>query len=109
MFVREAKKRVVKWPVSVSIPQDGGTVKTYKFTAHLEVLSKDEHEKAAQEGDLLERVLLGWEDDYVDEAKKPIEFTPENKAEMLQQNNIRVGLFGAITEVQSGVAAKRKN
>lgn len=104
-----AAKRTLTWPVTVSIPQDGGKTTKATFKADFEVLGQDELLDITNEGkDVLERVLTGWEG-VADENGAEIPFNAEAKAQLLQIQYVRQALYAAYGELQNGRAAARKN
>jgi hypothetical protein len=104
-----AAKRLITWPVTVHVPQDGGTTRKASFDARLDVLTASEIEAALAEGkDLLEVQLVGW-DKLAGEDGQPLEYSEELKKKLLDLNYVRQGLFNALTEINTGRAAARKN
>lgn len=104
-----AQKRTVKWPVTISIPADGGQVIKASITAEFEVLSQEELEQNAQEGrDLLERAVVGWKG-VQDAEGNELEFSDANRKQFLGITYVRAALYNAYAEVQQGRAAARKN
>lgn len=101
-----AAVRKVTWPVTVSIPKDGGDTVKATFSGEFEVLTQDELEK--NHGDLLDRVLVGWKG-VAGEDEQEVAFSPEAKANMLGITYVRAALFSAYGELQVGRAAARKN
>lgn len=109
MAVKLAQKRAVKWPVTVSIPQDGGNTVKATATVEFHVLTQDELEQVAQEGkDLLERAVAAWSGFQLD-GDEELAVSDENKKRLLSITYVRAALFGAYSEVQQGRAAARKN
>ncbi len=108
MFKLAAVKTVM-WPVDVQIPQDGGKVKKVRFSAQFEILSDDEYTETLTSGDLLKRVLTGWEGVLPEEGNDPVEFNDDTKAQMLAMPYVRVALVQAYTQAASGREAARKN
>ena len=84
MTFKLADKLVVKWPVTVHVPQDGGSVVSSTFHVRFEVVSQDELQANTLQGkDLLDRVVVGWEG-YAAEDNSDIVYGPETKAKLLQ-------------------------
>ena len=109
MAFRLAKKRTVKWPVTIQIPADGGKVTPATITAEFEVLDTEEIDRVGNEGgDVLSRALIGWHG-VADEDGNDIPFTEENKKSFLGITYVRAALYNAYAEVQQGRAAARKN
>lgn len=103
----------VKWPVTVNVPQDGGTVKKYEFTAQFELIGQKEYddfykpakgEEPAGEKDvgLTRRVLTGWGNDVCDEDGNPIEFNAENLERMISKPYARVAIVNAYFDCAYG-------
>jgi hypothetical protein len=106
---RKAKKRVIKWPVTVNQPQDGGSVRSCRFEVLFEVKTQSELEAIAKSGqDMLAAIVTGWER-YVDEDDKPIDFNADELGALLDDPPTRAALFFAYGEIQGGRAAARKN
>lgn len=108
MSFKLAQVRKVKWPVDVQIPLDGGKVKKDRFTAEFEILPSKEYDAALGEGDVLERVLVGWEH-VQDAASEPLEFSTEARAQLLDIGYVRLALMQAYIQAASGREAARKN
>jgi len=104
----------IDWPVEVNVPQSGGGVQKHKFTARFEIVPTQEYEALVGEGEgvsaALDRVLVGWGTDVKGETgDEPLEFNPENKAQMLRTPYARVGLLRAYIQAAAGQEARRKN
>lgn len=104
------------WPVTVRMPNatGSGDFTRQTFKALFEALTRDEAEALDKEvmaalnaGDetkrdaLLERVVKDWEG-VVDEDKGEIAFSAETLRQALQWPWVRVGLYDAWTQSQSG-------
>src|SRR6266853_6202464 len=96
-----AQVRKVKWPVDVQIPLDGGKVRKVRFTGELEILTSDEYETELAQGDVLARVLTGWEG-VQDEAGEPIEFSEEERAKLCAIPYVRLALMQAYLQASAG-------
>ena len=110
-----AKNRRIKWPVVISVPQDGGAVQKQKITAEFDILpasAVDQLMQEARSGDqdaaLLFEVLVGW-DDVSSEDGQPLDFSPEACKELVDISYARNALLRAYFEAASGSAAARKN
>ncbi len=112
-----AGKRIIKWPVTVNEPLDGGGAKKHQFSVEFEILGQteqDETMRGAPAGDrdvdLLARVLHGWGEDGPRGAdKQPVTFSEEAKSELLELQNARAGILRAYFEAAAGNGAARKN
>jgi len=107
---KKATVRRIKWPVTVNIPQDGGKTQAAEFDAEFEILPIQDHDDLVQTGgDLLHRVLVGW-DRFMNEAgDAPIEFSAAEKTEVLNIAYVRAAFTLAYYEAAHGNKAKRKN
>lgn len=109
MFKKAAVRRIT-WPVTVNIPQDGGKTLAAEFDAEFELLAVKVHDELVQSGgDLLARVLVGWQRFMNEAGDAPVEFSPEAQAEMLDISYVRSALTLAYYEAVHGNKAKRKN
>jgi hypothetical protein len=105
-----AQVRKIEWPVDVHIPQDGGKVQRQRFTGHFELLDQDEYKSRVDEGDLPERVFVGWGADLKGEAgDEPLEVNESNKAALLKIVYVRAAVLRAYLQASSGQEAARKN
>lgn len=112
MFKLEQPKSV-KWPVTVNIPQDGGTTKKSIFNAEFELLEQPEFtaiykENGGNDEDLIRRTLVGWSD-VGDPDGNPINFNSDARELMIRIAYIRTALINAYLECSYGKAAVRKN
>lgn len=105
-----ATKRRVTWPVTISIPQDGGSVRRERFEVEFEMIDIDEQQQIINtNGDLLDRQVVGWPRGPKGEDDQPVAFSEEAKKKLLSINYARNGIFEALGELNSGRAAARKN
>lgn len=106
-----AEKKTITWPVTVSIPQDGGRTAKATFPVEFALLEQPEAEKViAESGDLLDAQVVGWPGGAVQDADgADMPFSEDNKAKLLRVPYVRVGLFMALGEINNGRAAARKN
>ena len=103
-------KKEVMWPVTVQIPQDGGGVKVIAFKAKFEILTQTEHDELIEaRGDVIKRVLVGWEDVKSEDGSEQAPFNDETKAQLLDSSYVRQGLSKAYYEAFLGRKAERKN
>ncbi len=107
--------RQVKWPVTISVPQDGGRVQKHEITARFDILPQSRLDDlvrgqrgADEDKDLLREVLLGW-DGVADEDGVAIEFADAPRDQLLDIPYVRGALLKAYFEAASGSAAARKN
>ena len=106
-----ATKNTVTWPVTVSIPADGGTTTKATFSVEFQVRTQEDFERIVREGaDQLQEAVCGWKDGAVlDGEGQPIPYSDEAKAALLNIPYVRVALFTALHEINQGRAAARKN
>lgn len=112
MFKIEPQK-IVKWPVTVNIPQDGGRTRKSVFSAEFELLPQDEfsaiyREDGGNDEDLLRRVLVGWQD-VGDADGEAIDFNADAREMMIRIPYVRAAIVSAYLECSFGKAAARKN
>ena len=76
---------VIKWPVTVRIPQDGGSFEEETYMAHFDYLGYEQVEETSKKGDkeLSLKTVGGW-DDINDKDGNPIPFS---KKELLNWCN----------------------
>ncbi len=74
-LVKKSNK-VIKWPVTVRIPQDGGSFEEETYTAHFNYLGYEEVAEISQKGDkeLSLKTVIGW-DDMNDMEGNPLSFS----------------------------------
>ena len=109
-----AEKRIVEWPVLISVPQDGGKVKRHEARVEFEIIDQGEFDTIYANGgfdiDLLQRVVVGWKDgqfqDQRGEALAPLE---ENKALLFGIPYVRAAFVAAYLQAMQGREAGRKN
>lgn len=115
MIVIPRKNKQFKWPVTISEPQDGGTVKNTKITVTFKPLSKTEIQEAmrmeAESGhDYLDEVLLGWDDQaFAADDGSSFIYSDENKKVLLEFPFIRNALTREYFNAINGNAFQRKN
>ncbi len=114
------------WPIRVKVPNPepraAGTFLDQSFKAQFVSIPKDEAmalereirvlpetERAGREHALLERVLVGWDDNIVDEEGKPVPFSIEQFRELMQSSWFRIGAYQGWNESVVGEEARRGN
>jgi len=99
----------VKWPITVNVPQDGGTYKTQKFTGIIELIDADAFTEALDSDDadatLMLAVLKGWENVQTEDGAEA-EFTPEVAASLSKVPYFRLAVIRAYRDAVQGGAAK---
>lgn len=99
------------WGVQVYVPVDGGRHQIQKFTARFKVLSQEELKGITGDSDfddeMLNKILIGWGEDLVDDAGQPLPFNEENKKAVLDIPFVRLAIIRAYGEAVAN--ARRKN
>lgn len=103
----------LKWPVTVSVPRDGGKTVKATFTGHFVLLPQPEFDAVyadgGNDGDLLRRTFKGWEADFADESGAPVPVTDENMDRAIATPYLRAAIIRAYMELSQGREAARKN
>ena len=117
---RFAKHREVLWPVTVSVPADGGPEKVeirirYRLLTRSELSGFAERIKAAAEDSetsvvgvldgLLAERITGW-DGISDEAGEALAFTPDNLAAVLDVPYLREAIESGLYAASRGATVK---
>lgn len=118
LFVVE-EDPVVEWPVTVSLPADGGRFADYRFTARLRVLAPQEYEDLLRDADskdkplpevlkgntlVFNRMITGWSGVTAPDGS-PVAFTLGRLAQEINGPRgpaLSIGLWRAINEVRYG-------
>ncbi|SFJ04226.1 hypothetical protein [Nitrosomonas sp. Nm34] len=112
MFKIEDQPKLVEWPVSVNVPQDGGKIKKNTFTAEFELITQEELDAIYKDGgtdvDLLRQVLFNCTG-VCDAEGKPIDFNDDLRDKLINIPYVRSALVAAYVECSHGKAAARKN
>lgn len=91
------------WPVRVPVQLDGGKIEEQEFTAIFRRLTKEE-DATATEATTSENPW-GWLDArFV--GLKDAELTPELRAELMHEPNVRVAIINAYQGFVQGIPAK---
>lgn len=114
MFQLATQSDHITYPVTVECLDENGKLAPKKFKAHFARLPQSEIDdliakaqaKEITDNDLVDKVLVGW-DDVVDDSGKPIEFSPAMRDRLLEIFPVRPSVVTAWFESLSG--AKRKN
>jgi hypothetical protein len=72
-----------KWPVRIEEPSDNGVFDVSTFTLEFKCLDQPTIESYKNNRDLLDAAVIGWGDDYVDEAGKPVPYSEQEKKYLL--------------------------
>ena len=112
MFTIEKPKQI-KWPVTVSIPRDGGSAAKAVFTAHFRIIPGNEFNAIYQNGgndeDLLRNVVVGFGNDVLDESGTPLVFSQESLDHLIGIPYVRNALVSAYLDLSQGKKAATKN
>jgi hypothetical protein len=116
---RFAAQREVLWPVTVSVPVDGGVAPTelqirYRLLTRSELADLGERLRATEGGEralmatldgLLAARITGWEG-IADESGAPLPFTPETLAAVLDVPYLREAIEAGLYAASRGALAK---
>lgn len=112
MFKIEKPTRIT-WPVTVSVPRDGGNTVKATFTGEFRILSGVEfnaiYVNGGSDEDLVRNVLTGWNTDLCDEDGQPLEFHDENVNLIASTPYIRAAIVAAYLELAHGKKPGAKN
>ncbi|MBL8500044.1 MAG: hypothetical protein JNL77_05560 [Nitrosomonas sp.] len=112
MFKVEKPKEIT-WPVTVSIPRDGGNTVKATFTGKFKILSGAEfnaiYSNNGTDEDLVRRVMTDWDSDLCDEDGNSMEFNEENLDLIASVPYVRNAIVSAYLELSNGKKATRKN
>ena len=109
MTFKIAKSKVVKVPVTVSVPMDGGRFSTSIFHAQFEILGKQEFEDLSGDDDRLLMRCTKAVFDVKDENDEPLESNEENISTLIQIPYVRAAMVTAYVKSAFGNEGKRKN
>ncbi|MBL8500032.1 MAG: hypothetical protein JNL77_05500 [Nitrosomonas sp.] len=112
MFKVEKLKEIT-WPVTVSIPRDGGNTVKATFTGKFKVIPSAEfnaiYNNGGSDEDLVRNVMTGWNSDLCDEDGNPMEFNEESLSLIASVPYIRGAIVSAYMELSHGKKALAKN
>lgn len=104
------EKRTIKWPVTVDVPQDGGSTRPAKFTVEFRLLDQSDIDvslaQARNDAEFLFEVMQDWEG-VADEDGQTIEFSDDTARRVVDIPYVRNALLRAYFEAVSG--GRRKN
>ena len=107
-----AEEVVVEWPVSINVPQDGGSHQTQRFTAKFKIIGTRRAEEIMEanretaDAALLAEVFVGWGEDVTDEDGNPLEFTEARRDIFLERPYATLALVRAYFHAATGAKAK---
>jgi hypothetical protein len=105
MFVLN-EERIVKWPVVIEVPVDGGKFEEQQFEMTFRLLPGEQVRKAKD----FAEVILGWDgvqSEAADGTRSTLEFSAKALERMLGIPYARAGIVRAYLECSTG--ALRKN
>lgn len=117
MEFRIVSKPVVRWPVTVKLPADGGRIDARRFEADIRVFSEQDYaaalpaenrqctlaERLAENARLLPLHIMEWYGVTDDHGPLPIERLPELIEDSPYGVPLSVALWQAIGEVRFGI------
>ncbi len=111
MFVLREINEPIKWPVEISRPLSGGKVETHGFTAHLMPLDTVALGELSRlpDAEFIIYILLGWEEDLVDEQQQPIPFSPAARDKLARTTWIKRAILAAYQEMLAGLPSKNSS
>lgn len=97
MAFQLVKTRKVWWPVTISVPQDGGTIAQMQCKAQFEILQQDEYDKLynGKVADFLKRVVVDWDESIQDEQGHPLPFDEQAASDLFSIPYARQGFVDA--------------
>lgn len=101
------KSNVVWWPVTINEPTDGGTVIAHECQIQFELVSQDEFDSLANQGDiaLLNGLVKGWKE-ILGTNNKDLPFTAKNTKALFQVPYVRVSFITGYMNAVSGAPSK---
>lgn len=109
VLLPEDEDRIVKWPVTIRVPKDGGRSTEFRITGHFKLITKTRIDDLSEDdyADLLHEVFVGWNDgDIVDIDGNPVPVNEDTLARMIDPIYHRVGLIAAFNAANKGSSAK---
>lgn len=114
------KSKIINWPITINVPQDGGKTEEKQFSGKLELISQEEYDSfypEAKDGEpagerdigLARRVLVGWGDDVLDADGNHLEFNAENREKLIAIAYVRNGIIRSYIFCINGNKAESKN
>jgi len=109
MFILRDDNEPIKWPVKIHRPLSGGRVeKRHGFTGHFRVYDSEQLTDIGRLPDVefVSHILVGWDDDLVDEHKQPIPFSDDTRDKLARTTYIKAAIFNAYWDMMAGREAK---
>jgi hypothetical protein len=107
MFVLN-EERIVKWPVVVEVPVDGGKVEEQQFEMTFRLLPGDQVKEVKDFAD----VILGWDgvqSEAADGTRRTLEFSAQALERMLGIPYARAAIVRAYIACSTGATRKNSN
>ncbi len=107
-----AKDRIVRWPVVVRVPTDGGTIKKQICQVDFLLLDDDglkEMATSRTEDDALHKLaehIRGWDESVADETGAPIAFSEQMRDALLKDPLFAKACALALMQASMGAPAK---
>tara|TARA_B110000211_G_scaffold127978_1_gene146995 strand:- start:2272 stop:2595 length:324 start_codon:yes stop_codon:yes gene_type:complete len=95
------------WPVTISVPIDGGKVSAHEIDVQFELVEEDEYKAAAQVSDLavLELIVKDWKGIKTPD-NKDLAFSLENLAALAKKPYVRRALIMTYLQAEQGAPIK---
>lgn len=106
-----AEQNQVRWPVTVQVPQDGGTVRDVEIGIDYRLLTKAEAASIKNMPDALAETrmldhVVGWDDRVVDTDGKPVPFSRDNLLALLEYDFVARAVVLGLYQASRGAPAK---
>lgn len=104
VLAKTVDEKTVMWPVKARMPKDNGRFEVLEFKAKFKLLAKSAIDamRDLPDADLLREVVVGWDEQVVDDTGQPVPFSDEARAIMLEPVWLRVALNDAFNEANRG-------
>ncbi|GAB5378964.1 MAG: hypothetical protein Alis3KO_01010 [Aliiglaciecola sp.] len=105
MAFKLTQDTTVSWPVTLSVPTDGGKIQEQRCHAVFDVLDQATYQKVITKGDVafLMRVVVGFGEDIQDENGQPLACNKQNKKALFGGPAWRrTGFIAAYMEAATG-------
>lgn len=109
MTFKIATSKIVRVPVTVSVPMDGGRFSSSTFQAKFEILGKQEFEELSSDDDRLLMSVTREVFDVKDENDEAMPSNEETISTLIQIPYVRAAMVNAYIKSAFGNDQKRKN
>ena len=101
------KVSTYKWPVTVSVPVDGGKFRNETFSVLFRKIGRSQFNELAEQDEnaLVDAIVEGW-DGIKDEDGDNVPFTDEAKAVLLDDPFVMKAIINAYADSYGGAPAK---